>query len=76
MKKRMMMIATLALAIYNIVLAGDKVTINDFKISAGETKEVSVRNELQRQKQDLLNEQAEIDFERNISAQQQAISER
>ena len=34
------------------------------------------RNELQRQKQDLLNEQAEIDFERNISAQQQAISER
>ena len=42
MKKRMMMIATLALAIYNIVLAGDKVTINDFKISAGETKEVSV----------------------------------
>ena len=32
MKKRMMMIATLALAIYNIVLAGDKVTINDFKI--------------------------------------------
>ena len=42
MKKRMMMITTLALAIYNIVLAGDKVTINDFKISAGETKEVSV----------------------------------
>ena len=42
MKKRMMMIATLALAIYNIVLAGDKVTINDFRISAGETKEVSV----------------------------------
>lgn len=34
------------------------------------------RNELQRQKQDLLNEQAEIDFERNISAQQQAISAR
>lgn len=34
------------------------------------------RNELQRQKQDLLNEQAEIEFERNISAQQQAISER
>ena len=34
------------------------------------------RRELQRQKQDLLNEQAEIDFERNISAQQQAISAR
>ena len=34
------------------------------------------RNELQRQKQDLLNEQAEIEFERTISAQQQAISER
>ena len=33
------------------------------------------RNELQRQKQDLLNEQAEIDFERNISAKQQAISQ-
>jgi len=33
------------------------------------------RNELQRQKQDLLNEQADIDFERNISAQQQAISQ-
>ena len=42
MKKRMMMIATLALAIYNIVLAGDKVTINDFRISAGETKEVYI----------------------------------
>lgn len=34
------------------------------------------RNELQREKQDLLNEQAEIEFERNISAQQQAISAR
>ena len=34
------------------------------------------RNELQRQKQDLLNEQAEIEFERTISAQQQAISKR
>ena len=34
------------------------------------------RNELQRQKQDLLNEQAEVNFERNISAKQQAISER
>ena len=33
------------------------------------------RNELQRQKQDLLNEQADIDFERNISAKQQAISQ-
>lgn len=33
------------------------------------------RNELQRQKQDLLNEQSEIDFERNISAKQQAISQ-
>ena len=33
------------------------------------------KNELQRQKQDLLNEQAEIDFERNISAKQQAISQ-
>lgn len=32
------------------------------------------RNELQRQKQDLLNEQAEVNFERNISAKQQAIS--
>lgn len=34
------------------------------------------KHELQRQKQDLLDEQAEIDFERNISAQQQAISTR
>lgn len=33
------------------------------------------KNELQRQKQDLLNEQADIDFERNISAKQQAISQ-
>lgn len=34
------------------------------------------KNELQRQKQDLLNEQAEIDFERNISAQKDSISNR
>ncbi len=33
------------------------------------------RNELQRQKQDLLNEQAEANFERNITAKQQAISQ-
>ena len=42
MKKRLMMIATLVMAIYNMVLAEDKVTISDFKISAGETKEVSI----------------------------------
>ena len=34
------------------------------------------RSELQRQKQDLLNEQADIDFERNISAQKDSISNR
>lgn len=42
MKKRLMMIATLVMAIYNMVLAEEKVTISDFKISAGETKEVSI----------------------------------
>lgn len=42
MKRRMMMIATFMLAIYNTVLAEDKVTISDFSISAGETKEVSI----------------------------------
>ncbi len=42
MKKRMIMIAALVMAIYNMVLAEDKVSISDFRISAGETKEVSV----------------------------------
>jgi len=42
MKRRMMMIATLMLAICNTVFAEDKVTISDFSISAGETKEVSI----------------------------------
>ncbi len=42
MKKRIMMIAALMLAICNIVKAEDKVTISDFKISAGETKEVGI----------------------------------
>lgn len=42
MKRRMMMIATFMLAICNTVLAVDKVTISDFSISAGETKEVSI----------------------------------
>ncbi|MBO4463517.1 MAG: InlB B-repeat-containing protein [Prevotella sp.] len=42
MKKRIMMIAALALAICNLLKAEDKVTVNDFKISAGETKEVSI----------------------------------
>ena len=42
MRKRLMMIATLALAICNIVKAEDIVTISDFSISAGETKEVSI----------------------------------
>ena len=42
MKKRIMMIATMLLAICDIVKAEDKVTISDFKISAGETKDVSI----------------------------------
>ena len=42
MKKRLMMIVAIVLATYNMVNADDVVTINDFKISAGETKEVSI----------------------------------
>ena len=42
MKKRIMMIVTLLLAIYNMAKAEDRVTISDFRISAGETKEVSI----------------------------------
>ena len=42
MKKRAMIIATLLVAICNIVFAEDKVTINDFNISAGETKDVHI----------------------------------
>ena len=37
-----MMIATLMMAVYNMVLAEDKVTITDFNISAGETKDVNI----------------------------------
>ena len=37
-----MMIAAFVLAICNLLKAEDKVTISDFKISAGETKEVSI----------------------------------
>ena len=36
------MIATLMMAVYNMVLAEDKVTITDFNISAGETKDVNI----------------------------------
>ena len=42
MKIRLLMIATLALTICNLLKAEDKVTISDFKISAGETKELSI----------------------------------
>ena len=42
MKKRLMIIAMLFLATGHMVKAEDKVTISDFKISAGETKEVSI----------------------------------
>jgi len=42
MKIRLMIIATLLLAVCNITRAEDNVTISDFKISAGETKTVSV----------------------------------
>jgi len=42
MKKRAVIIATFLVAICNIVLAEDKVTINDFNISAGETKDVYI----------------------------------
>ena len=41
MKKRMLMIATLVLTIYHVALA-DYWTINDFRISAGETKDVNI----------------------------------
>ena len=42
MKKRLMMIAAFALAVCNMVNAEDWVTISDFQIAAGETKEVSI----------------------------------
>ena len=42
MKIRTMIIATLLVAICNTVLAEDKVTITDFTISAGETKDVNI----------------------------------
>ena len=42
MKRRIMMIATLLLAICNTGFAEDKVTISDFSISAGQTREVSI----------------------------------
>ena len=42
MKKRMMMIAYMMMAIYNMVLAEDKLTISDFKIAVGETKDVEI----------------------------------
>ncbi len=42
MKKRLMMIATLAMAICNIGMAEDRVTISDFSISAGETKSINI----------------------------------
>ena len=42
MKKRLMIIATLVLAMCYIAKAENKVTISDFEISAGETKEVSI----------------------------------
>ena len=42
MNRRIIMIATLVMAICNIVRAEDKVTITDFGISAGETKSFSV----------------------------------
>ncbi len=42
MIKRIMTIATFVLSLYNVVLAEDKLTINDFIISAGETKDVSI----------------------------------
>ena len=42
MNRRIIIIATLVIAICNIGRAEDKVTISDFKISAGETKSVSV----------------------------------
>jgi hypothetical protein len=42
MKKRLMMIAAIVLVICNIVKAEDIVTISDFRISVGETKEVSI----------------------------------
>ena len=42
MKRRISMIVILMMAICNMVWAEDKVTINDFKISAGETKEASI----------------------------------
>lgn len=42
MKKRMMMIAYMMMAIYNMVLAEDRLTISDFKIAVGETKDVEI----------------------------------
>lgn len=42
MKKKLIMIATLALAICNIIKAEDKVTINDFRLYPGDTKEVCI----------------------------------
>lgn len=42
MKKKIMIIASFMLAIYNMTKAEDKVTINDFIIAAGETKEVFI----------------------------------
>lgn len=42
MKKRMMMIATLVMAICNIIKAEDKITISDFLITTGNMKEMSI----------------------------------
>ena len=42
MKKRFLVIVSCLMAIVSSMAADDKVTINDFKISAGETKEVTV----------------------------------